>query len=255
MKKQPLLIGTGEDQHELYRCFPFGEETVVVVSHARLLDHLRRSPWDLLLLDCGEDLRQGLVLLREIKLALPAVPIMLLVEGGNEETVIAAFRLGARDYIRKPLDVLDLKSRVEAFLGLKRQSGEHRRFVSPREAYLSSVLNAKEGDYIPLGIIKSIKYMEDNLAKPVSLDDLTREAGLSRHHFCRTFAESLQMPPMKFLSYLRVQRAKQLLGRNGWNLSTVAMKVGFGNVNNLNKWFRVFENTSPSRYPHKPGNP
>jgi AraC-like DNA-binding protein len=254
MKKLPLLIGAGEDLHEYYRNFPFGEETVVVASPGRLPDHLRRTRWDLLLLDCGGGIQQGLTLLREIKPAYPDLPVLFLAEAGSEEAVLSAFRLGARDYIRKPFDVLDLKSRIETFLRLKRLSGESRPFVSSSEAGPSSIREAPEGDCLPPSILRAIKYMEENLAQPVSLDVLAREAGLSRHHFCRTFAEAMQMPPVRFLNYLRVQWAKRLLGRNGLNLSAVALKVGFGNVNNLNKWFKVFEKSSPSRFRQKPGN-
>lgn len=249
MKKHPLLVGAGEDLLEFYRHFPFGEETVKVVSPDRLLGCLGQDRWDLLLLDCGEDMPRGLTLLWEVKSDFPAIPVLVVAEGGSEETAIAAFRLGARDYVRKPFDVLDLKARIETFLRLKRQGGEHQPYVPPGEARFSPVREVKEGDYIPLNIIKSIKYMEDNLARPVGLDDLAREAGLSRHHFCRTFGGAMKMPPMKFLNYLRVQKAKRLLGRNGLNLSSVAMKVGFDNANNMNKWFKVFEGVSPSRYP------
>jgi AraC-like DNA-binding protein len=244
----PLLIAAEKDQHEFFQNFPVGEETVVVVSSDRLLENLRRAQWDLLVLDCGTDLQQGLTLLREIKPACPGIPILFIAEAGSAEAVISAFRLGARDYVRKPFEVLELKSRIENLLQLKRGSREKRQFVPLQKACLRPVGEIKAGDYIPLNIIRSIKFMEGNLPKTVVLDDLAGEAGLSRHHFCRIFGAVMKMPPMKFLNYLRVQRAKQLLGRNGLNCSVVAMKVGFDNVNNLNKWFKVFEGISPSRY-------
>ena len=248
MKKHPLLVGAGEDLQEFYRHFPFGDETVLVVSPGRLLNSLGGNQWDLLLLDCGEDMEQGLALLREIKPAFPTIPVMVVAERGHEEVAIAAFRLGVKDYIRKPFDVLNLKARVETFLRLKRQGGEHQTFLPPDEARPAAMRDMQAGDYIPLNIVKAIKYMENNLARPVGLDDLAAEAGFSRHHFCRTFGEAMKMPPVKFLNYLRVQKAKQLLGRNGLNFSSVAMKVGFDNTNNMNRWFKVFEGISPSRY-------
>jgi AraC-like DNA-binding protein/CheY-like chemotaxis protein len=248
MRKHPLLIGTAEAHHGFFRNFPLQEETLTVVSLHQVPNRLRSRQWDLLLLDCGEDPRAGLALLQEIKPAYPGLPILVMLEPDSVETAISAFRLGAKDCITKPFAVLDLQARLETLLRLKRSYSGARQFVAAGGHQPPGLRTVPSHHDVPLNIIKTLHYMESNLAAPLTLTQLAREACLSRYHFCRTFGKVMTMTPMKYLNYLRVQKSKQLLGRNGLNLSAVAMQVGFGNLNNMNKWFKIFEGTSPSHY-------
>ncbi len=71
-----------------------------VVGLGRALDHLRDRPAPLVLLQ-AEDVDLARVALAEIKLAHPAVPVVLLTEADDDEAAVDAVRAGAEDCLSR----------------------------------------------------------------------------------------------------------------------------------------------------------
>jgi DNA-binding response OmpR family regulator len=78
------------------------------------------------LLDAGVNPAAALDLLRRIKEFFPVVPVLFLANRSSEELAIAAFRFGARDYLRRPMELIWLPDRIETLLGLRGRSMEKR---------------------------------------------------------------------------------------------------------------------------------
>jgi len=74
----------------------------------------------LVLLDVMLPGRNGFDVCRELRAALPELPILMLTARGSEQDVLEGFRAGADDYVTKPFSVAELVARVEALL---RRSG------------------------------------------------------------------------------------------------------------------------------------
>jgi AraC-like DNA-binding protein len=253
-QKASLLVVAEADLHDVYRHLPLGGKVQLTVA-GRAIAMLQKEKWDLVLLDAGSDPASALELLHQIKSSTPSVSVLFLTETGSEELAVNAFRLGARDYLRRPFDVVKLKARVDHFLGLRSRGGESRVCVPLDEDLSGTALETAAETYIPPNILRVLAHLEENLQEILCLDTMAREAGLSPHHFCRTFRELLGMSPMRFVCYQRVQKAKRLLQRDDLNISAVAAKAGFGSLNNLSRWFRVFEDTTPSSYRSSRQNP
>lgn len=247
MQQAFLLVVAESDLHDVYRHLPLGGKVQLTVA-GKAISMLQKEKWDLVLLDAGSDPASALELLHQIKSSIPAVPVLFLAETGSEELAVSAFRLGARDYLRRPFDVVSLRARVDNLLGLRRRGGERRICLPLVEDLSGPARETGEAPYIPPNILRVLVHMEEHLQESLCLDTMAREAGLSPHHFCRTFRELLGMSPMRFVCYQRVQKAKRLLQRDDLNISAVAAKSGFGSLNNMSRWFRVFEGTTPSYY-------
>lgn len=90
---------------------------VIEAGHGDLgLDMAVRQSYDLLLLDlvlpgCG-----GLDILRSVRAARPALPVIILTARGEENDRVEGLRCGADDYVVKPFSVKELLARVEAVL-------------------------------------------------------------------------------------------------------------------------------------------
>jgi AraC-like DNA-binding protein len=247
VQKASLLVVAEADLHDVYRHLPLGGDVQLIVI-GQAIAMLQQEKWDLVLLDAGANPAIALDLLHQIKSSIPAVPVFFLAESGSEELAVSAFRLGARDYLRRPFDVVRLRARVENLLCLRRRGGE-KRVCIPLDENLDGPAREKgEGPYLPPNILRVLAHLEEHLLESLSLETMAREAGLSPHHFCRTFRELLGMSPMRFVCYQRVQKAKRLLQRDDLSISSVAAKAGFSSLNNLSRWFRVFEDTTPSSY-------
>ena len=91
-------------------------------------------------------------------------------------------------------------------------------------------------------------YIENNLAADISLDDLSRVAGLSRFHLTRRFKATFGMPPHKHVTNRRIEMAKQLLKRSSLSVAEVAAATGFSSPGLLIRAFRAATGITPLAY-------
>lgn len=71
---------------------------------------------DLLLLDLVLPGRDGLDILREVRLARPSLPVIVLTARASEDDRVRGLSCGSDDYVIKPFSVRELLARVEAVL-------------------------------------------------------------------------------------------------------------------------------------------
>jgi DNA-binding response OmpR family regulator len=72
--------------------------------------------FDLVMLDLGLPDLDGVVLSRELRVALPATVIVMLTARRDEMDVVAGLESGADDYLTKPFGMVELLARVRAHL-------------------------------------------------------------------------------------------------------------------------------------------
>lgn len=91
-------------------------------------------------------------------------------------------------------------------------------------------------------------WMRENLAQPMSLDDLAERARMSRRTFTRRFQASQGTSPLQWLLHQRLQRAQHLLENTGLDLERIATASGLGSALSLRQHFAKHFNTTPSAY-------
>src|SRR6187401_2690544 len=79
---------------------------------------LRATTFDLCLTDMRLPDGDGLSLVEWIQSHKPQTPVAVITAHGNVETAVRALKLGAFDFISKPLDVLSLRKLIQATLKL-----------------------------------------------------------------------------------------------------------------------------------------
>ena len=80
-----------------------GFETVTATSANEALRRIERSPPDLILLDIAMPGRDGLDALAEVRRVWPHLPVVMMSGHGTVETAVRATKLGAWDFLEKPL--------------------------------------------------------------------------------------------------------------------------------------------------------
>jgi AraC family transcriptional regulator len=248
MEKNPVIVIADPETHEFYRTLPLWDERVEIYPVATPPHHNGPLQADLVLVDCGFDDERGLCLLMEVKQRNPEIPVMFVTEAGSEEAAVAALRSSARDYIKRPVDLLEFRNIIVNFLVTKRSGfwGKKRRYLADR-AIAALKTNAPVIGDVRENLLRSIRYIKENFARPISLDLMAHEGGLSKYHFCREFKKATGMTPMQFLSRMRIKRSKDLL-RKGLPVSTIAMKVGFNDLSSFNRHFRSFVGLTPTEF-------
>ncbi len=93
-----------------------GYEVVTAASGEEALRLLERAPHDLVISDLKMPGMDGVALLREIRQRYPEVVVILLTAFGTVETAVEAMKLGAYDYITKPVNPDALRLIVERAL-------------------------------------------------------------------------------------------------------------------------------------------
>jgi DNA-binding NtrC family response regulator len=103
-----------------------GHEATVCDSAARAVELLRTEAFDLILSDVVMPGRSGLELLEDLKKAGVKAPIVLISGQANIEMAVKATKLGALDFLEKPLSTDKLLVTVENALRLSRLEEENR---------------------------------------------------------------------------------------------------------------------------------
>jgi len=106
-----------------------GYRTVLAEDGETALRLLRERPVDLVLLDIWLPGRDGVAVLQEIKQGWPGLPVVMMSGHGTIETAVRTTKLGAYDFIEKPLS-------LEKTLLVLRHAIEERRLQEENQALL-----------------------------------------------------------------------------------------------------------------------
>jgi len=243
-----IVVITDKAFHELYRSFPLKGERVKECTPKEAPNFVKKYQADLILLDCGFEVEKGLRLLKEIKALCPDVPIIFLTDETSNNYAVEAFREGARAFMGKPANIFELQDTIEELLKIKRSSKEKRSPFIPAhgtgpEEPIQTITTDK-----PACILRAVRYIEENFSDKISLDMLAKEAILSKYHFSRLFSRHTGMTPLKFTTFMRMQRAKELLKRADLNVSIIATQVGFNDLGTFIRQFKKHTGVTPNIY-------
>ena len=99
-----------------------GHDVSVAEDGTRAIGLVRERPFDLVLLDVVMPGLSGLDVLQELRQTHPAteLPVIMVTAKNESGDIVEALRLGANDYVSKPLDFPVVLARIQAQLSLKR---------------------------------------------------------------------------------------------------------------------------------------
>jgi AraC family transcriptional regulator len=97
-------------------------------------------------------------------------------------------------------------------------------------------------------IRRAIELIEARYAEALGIDELSREAGMSRFHFSRQFRAQTGQSPYRFLLATRVRRAAALLAGGRASVTEAALEVGFTDLGRFAAAFRRELGCAPSAY-------
>ncbi|MEA3073175.1 MAG: AraC family transcriptional regulator [Alphaproteobacteria bacterium] len=95
---------------------------------------------------------------------------------------------------------------------------------------------------------KVAQYIGEHLANEISLLSLAQLVQLSPFHFSRAFKQSFGMPPHRYLTWQRIERAKALLGERKLSVTEIGLDVGFSETSSFTAAFRKLTGETPTAY-------
>lgn len=129
MDGRPIVIVEDEDSARLGMERALKKKGHTVISFAespRALDYIKSNAEDidLVITDLRMPELDGIGLIQEIVKLEADISIILATAFGSIESAVEAMKLGADDYLSKPLDMFELRKRVEKIVGSKRLKRE-----------------------------------------------------------------------------------------------------------------------------------
>lgn len=117
-------------------------------------------------------------------------------------------------------------------------------------AHLAPISNEASGPEMlsPAMARRVAKSIEDQLSGSIKVADLAEEAGLSRAHFSRAFANNFGTPARNYILSRRNARARTLLTDTALSASEIALRCGFANPSHMTTAFKQELGLTPSEY-------
>jgi DNA-binding NtrC family response regulator len=146
MIKIPAKVLIVDDEKDFVEMFSLrletqGEKVSTAFSGKEALAVLEKAPIDVVILDIRMPGMDGIDTLKQIKKLYPIVEVILLTGHGSTETAVEGMKLGAFDYLMKPADFEEIKTKLEN--ARKRKDEQEERI---RKAELRLLLR-RSGDF------------------------------------------------------------------------------------------------------------
>jgi AraC family transcriptional regulator len=99
------------------------------------------------------------------------------------------------------------------------------------------------------GALRRVRaYINEHIGERISLDQLARQAGVSRFHFARQFRLSTGESPMGYLRRVRIERSKCILQARDTTIAEVAASLGFSDQSHFTRIFGRLVGVSPGSF-------
>lgn len=96
-------------------------------------------------------------------------------------------------------------------------------------------------------LYRVLNYIQDNLKEPISIQDLMKQAGMSKAVLHRKFKAVTTLSPLQFIKALRLNEAAMMIAR-GSNVSEAAYEVGYESASQFSREFRRHFGNSPRQW-------
>jgi AraC family transcriptional regulator, regulatory protein of adaptative response / methylated-DNA-[protein]-cysteine methyltransferase len=97
-------------------------------------------------------------------------------------------------------------------------------------------------------VAEAIEYIKKNFKNQPNLDLLAEQINVSPFHFQRIFSEWAGTSPKKFLQYISIEHAKNLLKNSNSTIADTAYETGLSSTSRLHDLFVRIEGMTPAEF-------
>lgn len=91
----------------------------------------------------------------------------------------------------------------------------------------------------------AVKFMKDNIAKQISVEEIAKHTNTSASTLKRIFARYMGVPIHRYFNNLKISRATELL-KSGKNVTETAEIPGFSSQSHLSRLYKSITDKNPS---------
>lgn len=113
---------------------------------------------------------------------------------------------------------------------------------------LSNQIAVESSAAEPAPVAKAKHFIAQNQDNALCLATVAKAVNTSTFYFCKLFKRATGLTFTDYLSRVRIEKAKTLLGDPNRRVSEIAYEVGFQSLTHFNRIFRKITGQSPTRY-------
>lgn len=96
-----------------------------------------------------------------------------------------------------------------------------------------------------------LSFIEKNISEPLTIAEICQKFSLSRSSLQLLFKENLNQTPKKYISDLKLTHSRDMILDGKYNISEIALMMGFNSVHYFSRAFAQKYNLAPSEYAKK----
>lgn len=104
---------------------------------------------------------------------------------------------------------------------------------------------SKQAKYMPDEILK---YIDDHLCEPLTLEQIEKEFFISHTHLSRIFRHEYGASPYQYIILQRINLARSMLANTDLSISDIAMRLGFSDAHYFSYTFKKETGSTPRQY-------
>ncbi len=97
-------------------------------------------------------------------------------------------------------------------------------------------------------VVRAVEWLRLNFDKPLSIEKLARESGMSLSALHHHFKDVTAMSPLQFQKQMRLQEARRLMIGQGLDAASAGLRVGYGDPSYFSRDYRRFFGEPPRRH-------
>ena len=105
-----------------------------------------------------------------------------------------------------------------------------------------------ERSHVTVDIFPAIDYIKKNYASSIHVIDLARSCGMSESYFRKIFKRYMNMKPMDYVNFVRIQRGCALLRETDLTVAMVSDSIGFESVSTFIRNFKKVVGCTPNKW-------
>lgn len=90
--------------------------------------------------------------------------------------------------------------------------------------------------------------LEEKFNEPLTLEDLSKAAGMTPKYFCRFFYQMTNKTPIEYLNYYRIEVACELILNTDLSITNISLDCGFNDASYFIKTFKKYKGLTPKQY-------
>lgn len=225
---------------------------------AQALDLIQKLKPDLIITDIRMPVLDGLSLIE--KTLEQYRPEFIIISGYNDFAYAKkAIRLGAADYLCKPIDEKELTTAVTEVC--KKIAGKQAQALQNMPVKIiagNKLLLPNFKEFVPQSagrknkyISNAIRFIQQNYGGNITMRDACKHLVISESYLTKLFKEYTGYSFIEYLTYWRMKKACELLNTDGIKIYAVAERVGYSDQRYFSVLFKKYTGLTPKQFREK----